>query len=151
VGQACPPWLEYFTQGINKYCALLDEPRPAPTSQVGVVTELLVISREAQELVEVHAELLRQIASLDPMGGSDNRLPDPLIFLAGQLSKRSGQASVAYELVKVGQRCEVLKWIGERAGGGVAVDAPHNYAHRAWTAPDPPGLIAAALKALSTR
>ena len=39
----------------------------------------------------------------------------------------------------------------ERAGGGVAVDAPHNYAHRAWTAPDPPGLIAAALKALSTR
>ena len=34
---------------------------------------------------------------------------------------------------------------------GVAVDAPHNYAHRAWTAPDPPGLIAAALKALSTR
>ena len=61
VGQACPPWLEYFTQGINKYCALLDEPRPAPTSQVGVVTELLVISREAQELVEVHAELLRQV------------------------------------------------------------------------------------------
>ena len=70
---------------------------------------------------------------------------------ADELSKRSGQASVAYELVKVGQRCEVLKWIGERAGGGVAVDAPHNYAHRAWTAPDPPGLIAAALKALSTR
>ena len=56
-----PGWLRYVLEGVAKYCALLDEPRPAPTSQVGVVTELLVISREAQELVEVHAELLRQV------------------------------------------------------------------------------------------
>ena len=127
---------------MNSYCSTLDAPgRPAAASQVGVVTDLLTLTKEARELEHVHALILQKLtAACDSQGvfeGDDDTLPPMLLQQAEDLAQRSGQAVAAYELVKVGQRCGILRWASEQSAG------------KRITA-NPPGLITLALNALST-
>lgn len=138
-----PPelWASVVVKGVNSYCSELDAPRPAATSQVGVVTDLLTMTTEARELEDVHAMILQKLtAACESQGvfeGDDDTLPPMLLQQAEELAQRSGQAVAAYELVKVGQRCEVLRWASEQSAA-TRITA------------DPPRLIALTLKALST-
>eukprot|EP01048_Picozoa_sp_COSAG05_P007683 COSAG05_NODE_548_length_8749_cov_33.055838_15_plen_257_part_00 len=43
--------------GVAQYCAQLDSPRPAAATDVGVITDLLVLARESRELCEVHEQV----------------------------------------------------------------------------------------------
>jgi len=143
IDMTTPPelWASVVVKGVNSYCVELDAPRPAATSQVGVVTDLLTMTREARELEDIHAMILQKLTSAcESQGvfdGDDDTLPPMLLQQAEELAQRSGQALAAYELVKVGQRCEILRWTSEQAAG------------KRITA-EPSRLIALALKALST-
>eukprot|EP01043_Picozoa_sp_COSAG02_P074932 COSAG02_NODE_15217_length_1193_cov_1.343693_3_plen_97_part_01 len=60
-----PPelWASIVVKGVNSYCSELDAPRPAATSQVGVVTDLLTMTTEARELEDVHAMILQKLTA----------------------------------------------------------------------------------------
>ena len=54
-------WAAVLVKGVNSYCAELDTPRQAASSQVGVVTDLLTMTREARELEDVHAMIMQKL------------------------------------------------------------------------------------------
>lgn len=43
--------------GVRRYCAVLDRPRPAAATDVGVLSDLLVAQRETAELAGYHAQV----------------------------------------------------------------------------------------------